>query len=200
MQSIYLADIRRIAPFFESYAVLLRPERREKMMGYRFMDDRLRCLAGGLLLEQAAEGREIRFTENGMPFLPEGPYVSLSHSGNFACLAVSASAPLGIDIEQQRDKDLARLGKTAFHPLEYDFFMQEPDAVRFYDLWTLKESYVKMIGSGFSIEPSSFCVLPEKMLLPQEGMPFMRNFDCIDGYSLALCAMEPIEACIAGQI
>ena len=144
-------------------------------------------------MEEAAEGREIHFTENGKPFLPGGPHISLSHSGNFACIAVSSSSPVGIDIEQQRDEDFTGVGKTAFHPLEYDFFLQNPGAVRFYNLWTLKESYVKMIGAGFSTEPSGFCVLPGKLILPRKEIPFMQNLDCIDGYSLALCAAGPME-------
>ena len=193
MQTIYLTDIRRFAQLIDSYTVLLRPERQKKMLSYSLLDDRLRCLAGGILLEQAAEGREICFTAKGKPFLPDGPHLSLAHSGNYVCLAVCVSGPVGIDIEEQRDVNYSDLGKTAFHQAEYDFLMQEPGAGRFYDLWTLKESYVKMIGSGFSIEPSSFCVLPDKHILP-EGIPFMQNFNFIKGYSLALCAMEPIEA------
>ena len=194
MQTIYITDIRRIAPFFDSYAALLRPERREKMLGYNFLKDRLRCLTGGLLMEEVTGGREIHYTGNGKPFLPEGPHISLSHSGDFVCLAVCASAPVGIDIEHQRDQDFIALGKTAFHPIEYDFFMQEPRAVRFYDLWTQKESYVKMIGSGLSIEPASFCVLPGKLVLPRSGVPYIQNLDIMKGYSMAVCAGEPIEA------
>jgi 4'-phosphopantetheinyl transferase len=106
---------------------------------------------------------------------------------------------VGIDIEEHREGDLTSMGKIAFHREEYDYFLQEPTASRFYELWTLKESYVKMIGSGFSIEPSSFCVLPGKFILPGEGTPFMRNFSCIDGYSLAICAGEPIDAEIINE-
>jgi 4'-phosphopantetheinyl transferase len=189
-------DIRGLAPSFTRYASLLRPERREKMMSYRSAGDRLRCLAGGLLVDYIACGQEIRYTEYGKPFLPEGPHFSLSHSGNFACLAVSASSPVGIDIEKQRPEDFAALGKTAFHPAELASLQRESGEERFFDLWTRKESYVKMTGAGFSIEPSSFCVLPEEPVLPFPGTPFFRNFNVIPGYSLALCAEEPVRPLI----
>jgi len=193
MQNIYIVDIRRLAPFFDSCAALLKPERRERMLSYRFMDSRLRCLAGGLLMEKIAGEREIQYTRNGKPFLHGGPYINLSHSGDFVCLAVCVSAEVGIDLELHNDKNFITLGKTAFHPAEYDFFLQEPGKVRFHDLWTLKESYVKMIGSGFSIMPASFCVLPDKWVLPDNEIPFMKNLYHISGYSMAICAREPIE-------
>ena len=196
MQTIYSVNIRDIAPFFDSCAARLRPERKKKMLEYRFFDDRLRSLAGGLLMEQAAGRQEIRHTVNGKPFLSDGPHISLSHSGDFVCLAVCASAPVGLDIERHRNQNFAELGKAAFHPIEYDFFMRDPGPVRFYDLLTLKESYVKMIGAGFLISPSSYCVLPEKMILPSTEKIFIRNlnFSELGGYSLALCSQEPIDA------
>jgi len=207
MQTIYLMDIRILSPFFDSCMALVRPERREKVLSYCFFDDQLRCLAGGLLIERIAKGQEVLYTENGKPFLPEGPYVNISHSGDFVCLAVCGSAPVGIDIEQHRDEDFLCLAKTVFHPSEYDFFMRVPGAARFFELWTLKESYIKMIGSGLSIEPSSFCVLPEKKIFPQGEIPFMQNIysqnldthnlnSFIEGYSMAICAREPIKASI----
>jgi 4'-phosphopantetheinyl transferase len=197
MQTIYIADIRRFAPFVKQLSSFLRPDRLKKMQSYRNPDDSLRCLAGGLLVEQIAQGQEIIFNEYGKPFLPAGPYFSLSHSGDFVCLAVSASSPLGVDIERQREENFAALGRTAFHSAELDFFLQEPAMKVFFDIWTAKESYVKMVGTGFSIEPASFCILPGKMSFPSVQSPFFCNFNFIDGYSLALCALEPIQVSIS---
>ena len=193
MQTIYLTNIRSLAPSIEYYYALLGSKRKEKMMSYCFLDDRLRCLAGGLLLEQIAKGKEIQYTEYGKPFLSDGPYFNLSHSGDYVCLAVSASAPVGIDIERHCDQDFTALGKTAFHPIEYEFLMQEPGYNRFYDLWTLKESYLKMKGLSFIIEPSSFCVLQDCLVLPQGETPYIKNLNYVKGYSMALCAGEPID-------
>jgi 4'-phosphopantetheinyl transferase len=169
------------------------------MQGYRNADDRLRCFAGGLLIEYIAQGREILYNENGKPFFPGGPYFSLSHSGHFVCLAFSSTAPVGLDIEIRREEDFVGLGKTAFHPAELAFLLRQPTADIFYHIWTAKESYAKMIGTGFSVEPSQFCVLPESLALVTEQQPFFQSFSFIDGYSLALCAAEPIQAS-AGEL
>jgi 4'-phosphopantetheinyl transferase len=196
MQTVFFVDIRRLAPFTGRLSPLLRKDRREKMSGYRNSDDRLRCLAGGLFMEYISRGREILYNETGKPFLPEGPYFNLSHSGHFVCLACSFTAPVGIDIEIRRRHDFAALGKTAFHPVERAFFLQQPTMERFFDIWTAKESYVKMLGAGFSVEPSDFCILPESMSLLSEQKPLFHNFSHIEGYSSTLCTPEPIEAAV----
>jgi phosphopantetheinyl transferase len=130
MQTIYLTDIRRLAPLERELVPFLGPERLEKARSYRLPQDRLRCLAGGLLIEGIAQGREIVYNENGKPLIPEGPWFSLSHSGNFACLALSAVSPVGIDIEIRRQEDFEALGKTAFHPTELAFLLQKTPLLR----------------------------------------------------------------------
>jgi 4'-phosphopantetheinyl transferase len=194
MQTIYSVDICRLAPFERDFIPLLRPERREKFWSYRRAEDRLRCLAGGLLLEGIARDRQLAYNENGKPFLPGGPWFSLSHSGNFACVALSATSPVGIDLEIRREEDLEALARTAFHPIELAFFLENPRIERFFAIWTAKESYAKMLGTGFSVEPARFCVLPGNMALLTKEKPYFRSFSHIDGYSLTLCAAEPVDA------
>jgi phosphopantetheinyl transferase len=197
MQTIYFMDIRRLALLERNLVPLLSPGRLEKARSYRLAEDRLRSLAGGILIEGVARGREIVYNENGKPLLPGGPWFSLSHSGNFVCLALSAASPVGIDLEILREEDFDALGRTAFHPAELDFFFQRPGMKLFFDIWTAKESYTKMLGTGFSVEPSRFCVLPENMVLLTEEKPYFRSFSHIKGYSLTLCATEPVDSCVS---
>jgi 4'-phosphopantetheinyl transferase len=196
MQTIYFTDIHRLAPLERYLVPLLEPKRLEKARSYRLREDRLRSLAGGFLIEGIARGREIAYNENGKPLLPGGPWFSLSHSGNFACLALSPTSSVGIDIEIQREEDFEALGKTGFHPAELDFFSKKPGIELFFDIWTAKESYAKMIGTGFSMEPSRFCILPGYAFLFTGEKPYFRSFSLISGYSLTICAAEPIDVCM----
>jgi 4'-phosphopantetheinyl transferase len=205
MQTIFFTNIASLEPFFEHLVLSVRPDRRQKIYSYRNTQDRLRCLAGGLLIEHIGRGKEILYNKYDKPFIPEGPHFNLSHSGDFVCLAVSASSPVGIDIEKHKDEDYLSLAKTAFHPMELAFFLLNPSMERFFKIWTLKESCIKMLGAGFSMEPREFCILPGEqagilpdMFSPENGQGiFFRSFNRIEGYSLALCAAEPIQAAIS---
>jgi 4'-phosphopantetheinyl transferase len=194
MQTIYFVDIRCLAPFERDLALFLRPKRLKKMRSYCQAEDRLRCLAGGLLMEGVAQGRELTYNKNGKPFLSGGPWFSLSHSGNFACFALSALSPVGIDLEIRREEEFEALARTACHPVVLAFFLKNPGIECFFNIWTAKESYAKMIGTGFSVEPSRFCILPENMVLLTKKKPYFWSFNHLDGYSLTLCTAEPVDA------
>jgi phosphopantetheinyl transferase len=59
-------------------------------------------------------------------------------------------------------------------------------------MWTLKESYVKMLGAGLSIEPASFAVKIDGVRASVESDPgaHLRLYE-LEGYSIALCAAHP---------
>jgi phosphopantetheinyl transferase len=214
MDTIQYTRIKPLACIVKPSSLLLSAERCEKMYSYRKQEDRLRCLAGGLLLERIVGDRKLHYTEQGKPFLPEGPFFNLSHSGEVVCIGVSASSPIGIDIEEWQNDDLEALAKTAFHQAEQAFFFENPIVRRFYDIWTLKESYIKMIGTGFSLDPAEFCILPpavqkstqavieipkqysiyqKNRFRPDGHTCFFQKFDLIEGYSLSQCTEKPLE-------
>jgi 4'-phosphopantetheinyl transferase len=208
MQTIFFTGIAPLEQGFGQLAALLSPGRQQKIRSYLKFEDRLRCLAGGLLIDHIGRGKNILYNEYGKPFIPGGPHFNLSHSGDFACLAVSDSSPVGIDIEKQADEDYPALAQAAFHPAERAFFLLNPIAERFFALWTLKESYAKMLGAGFSMDPREFCILPRGKAgnaatcmseLPEMFSPendpglFFHRFNLVKGYSLSLCTAEPVQ-------
>ncbi len=74
---------------------------------------------------------------------------SLSHSGEFAALAVDPTArAVGIDLEVIRPRDFLRLAQAAFAPAECrDAELLQPGLLAryFYQLWTLKEAFAKAL-------------------------------------------------------
>jgi 4'-phosphopantetheinyl transferase len=79
---------------------------------------------------------------------------NLSHSRDLALCAVAAKGEVGIDVEYIRpvlkpEKILERF----FSPGEMEYFHSRPEVMRnraFMSLWTIKEAYLKAVGTGFS--------------------------------------------------
>ena len=92
----------------------------------------------------------------GKPFLFNAPaplYFNLSHSGDFAALAVSSMGDVGVDIEHMRQRHYLKIVERFFHADEKAQLINCDEAERahlFYRLWTLKEAFFKATGLGIS--------------------------------------------------
>jgi 4'-phosphopantetheinyl transferase len=100
--------------------------------------------------------QDLVFTTNqwGKPALASGPHFNLSHSGDKILIALSATGPVGIDIEQIKPAPPYEIAPEAFTPEERDLLAHtEPQdrAEIFYQLWTRKEALVKAIGRGLDL-------------------------------------------------
>lgn len=217
MISIYTCNINRIQKNQYKLLQQLTKKRIEVFFSYKRESDQLRCLAVGLLLDAIlGKKSEDTFLYNsyGKPFLPQGGYFNLSHAGEYAVLAVSDSL-IGVDIEEHVIFDYTSIAEMAFHPDELEIISHANDkAHTFYGLWTLKESYIKYLGTGFSLDPSSFSisltraeaflkkapkdtmpVLPANYSFQNEppiGVNFLR-FTCYPNYSLSICSQKKQE-------
>ena len=171
--------------------------RARKMRSYRKPADRLRCLAGWLLLARVLgndgwlDESRLEYSPYGKPLLRDGPDFSLSHCGDFALLA-AGDAPVGADIEQWRDEDHIRLARAAFHPDELAVLDLADMPRQFYELWVLKESYLKMRGLGMCLNPASFSLRAARDVASSAGREdlFLQQYGDIPGYSVAICSAQ----------
>jgi 4'-phosphopantetheinyl transferase len=192
---IYLADIRAVAPRADEFMRRISagyPGRARKILGCAKEDDRLRSLTAGLLLEEALGAQKARAVlpgEYGKPGVEGGPYFNISHSGGYVLLALDA-APVGIDIERWTDVDCQALAGVSFHEDERALLAREPSARLFFDLWTLRESYVKMLGTGLSADTRSFKVVVEGDSARIDADPGVSLYliRALKGYSIAVCS------------
>ena len=87
------------------------------------------------------------YNEHGAPYLQGGPCFSISHCKQGIAVAVS-DLPIGIDIEGLRTVDEALVRKTMNQEEQSQIAMSQNPEVEFIRLWTRKEAYVKMLGTG----------------------------------------------------
>ncbi len=137
---------------------------------YKFAKDRLRGLvAQGLrnLGLQSLLGIECGLLEfetgaHGKPVLAASiqprVHFNASHSGNWVVVAFAAEE-LGVDVETfERKNDIHAIADRYFHGSELEQLRSSGARFRehFFDLWTLKESYMKARGEGLSLGLSKF--------------------------------------------
>lgn len=87
---------------------------------------------------------------------------NLSHSGDYGAFAFSSFGPVGIDIEKVRPRlRMEPLVRRFFHPEEYTVFsgLDEKAQREFlFRKWTVREAFLKGLGTGLTLDPRSFCV------------------------------------------
>ena len=173
--------------------------RKKKIDRFRFAADRRLSLGAGILLSCALARENLPLGEvaggpHGKPFLKgqAGFHFNLSHAGRLAACAVSGE-PVGIDVEAERPFEEA-LVRTVFHDREAAWARECPEGgdAGYTALWTVKESLMKYLGTGLSLEPKRICVdmgPPVRAaydgLLPG-GLFFTRY--ALSGYQLTVCS------------
>lgn len=144
------------------------PERQRQVTRYRRPFDGHRSLMGDILSRLAicsglqVQNEKLHFGKNefGKPLLddPPGYHFNVSHSGDWV-VCVFADHLVGIDIERIKSIEYS-IAERFFAPTEFGDLMGKPGDQKltyFYQLWTLKESYIKAVGRGLSIPLNSFC-------------------------------------------
>ncbi len=96
----------------------------------------------------------------GKPYSIDDPglYFNMSNSGKLVTIAFSRDTELGIDIEQIRLlPDLDEMIIRNFTSREVSFIngKSEERTTRFFRFWTIKESYLKLIGEGMRLTPDN---------------------------------------------
>lgn len=91
---------------------------------------------------------------------------NISHSGNRVALAFVKEKKIGVDIERMNSlDDYSQIAKNFFLPPESERICAQTDAAKgmekFYEIWTVKEAFVKALGHGLSRSLKSFEVLEQ---------------------------------------
>jgi 4'-phosphopantetheinyl transferase len=121
---------------------------------YTVMHGALRVLLGAITHRQPVP-LEFAVNEKGKPYLTNAdagaPHFSLSHSNGVGLLAVSPSAPIGVDVEFERPGfPCVEIAKRFFHAEESARLVALPPDVQpgaFFAAWSRKEAWLKAHGA-----------------------------------------------------
>ena len=196
------------------YLDLLPASEIEKYRSYRFDRHRKRYLIGRALLRTvlshctglAPNHIEISREDHGRPYiLPSAmtspPQFSLSYTDGLVAAALTAECIVGIDVEHtEKEIDYIEISENYFSTPEYWELKQLPEdqrKKRFFELWTLKEAYVKAQGRGLHIplDEVSFHLRDEMKdppnqysILSEDGLYFqLRSFTPSEFHSASFC-------------
>jgi 4'-phosphopantetheinyl transferase len=150
---------------------ILDPRENERLSRFRFAEDALREAAGrgalrlllGAYLGVPPLQVALLAEPTGKPKVAgqSGDHrieFNLSHSGNWVLLAFARGSRVGIDVEQWKGIEFEEIASEVFTPEEVKEWMLWPVTHRpaaFFGAWTLKESYLKALGTGISKPPRS---------------------------------------------
>lgn len=189
---------------FKQLSNLVSNEKKERMKRLLNSCDVNRTLIGDLLIRSLIcqkykiNNEEIRFKYNeyGKPFVENFSdfHFNLSHSGEWV-VCTTANFNVGIDIEKVSEIEALKLAKEFFSADEfYDISnMNSGEQINyFYDLWTLKESYIKTIGKGLYNPLNSFSIKKEsRALILYKNIPknfYFKQYNIDLNYKLSACA------------
>jgi 4'-phosphopantetheinyl transferase len=157
----------------------------------------------GRYLSIAPERLEFVCGAHGKPRL-SGEYsaleFNLSHSGNLGLYAVAWAQPVGIDLEQEKDKfDIQSMASLCFSEREKSLFDTLPILSHqnaFLNCWTGKEACLKATGRGLSLPMSHFDVLEAdgelvgRWRTPDGAEGSLRSLFAAEGYRAALACQS----------
>lgn len=111
---------------------------------------------------------EIRYFDNKKPYI-KGYHLdfNLSHSDVFFAYVIASSNKMkvGIDIEKIKKMEINSIVDEYMHPQEKEYIysakMDFDKRIRFYEIWTRKEAYLKLFGVGITVALENINVSPQ---------------------------------------
>lgn len=186
---------------------------RQHIFRYRYWQDQQRSMLAMRLIKHVLSKQinvdmkilHIERDSSGRPFVTNPKWkgdFNISHSGDWIILAVSEYGKIGVDIEGIKPIDFS-IAKTFCSQREYAQLQKydyEQKLTYFYSLWTLKESFVKLVGTGLYypinlVEFNLSDIIKKHTILLMKNQEFsfyydyhFKVYDLSNTYKIALCS------------
>lgn len=174
---LHISLIKQNLSFVVSYVDKSRKEKAE-----RFVDekDQLLSLGAAYLMKKYLPKGEIKIMDTGKPYLPNGPFFNVSHSGEYVVFASLSNSEVGIDIE--------RIDENKLDGIRYVLSEEEKkisDSGVLFQIWSNKESLIKCSSNGLKdIKKVKGLPLNGKRII--NGQSYYTKSVIYNGYSLSV--------------
>ncbi len=140
---VYILNIELVKDSFNFVTNYIEPTRRSKALKFVQEKDQLLSLGAGYLLKKYLPSTKIKESKSGKPYLENGPFFNISHSGEYVVLAIGKNWEVGVDIERVDESKLDAI-KFSLQGKEKDVF----DINSLFLMWSNKESLIKCLSLG----------------------------------------------------
>ncbi len=188
---IFFSDVSDID--YDFYFDLMPQDRQERTKKFRFEKDKRLSAGAWGLFQKVLEINKIKNqkfykNEHGKIYCEkENFYFNLSHSGTMVMCAVSEKE-IGCDTEEIKQNN-TKLSERFFTPGEQKSIKTDRD---FYRIWTLKESFIKCLGTGLVTPLQSFEItLGNPPKINKENY-YLREFFVDENYCFSACGEAEI--------
>ena len=162
-------------------------QRREQALKFKHELGKRLCVLAYQLLKRGLdevygikENPVFEYNEHGKPMIVGHPeiFFNLSHCKE-AAICVVSDQPVGVDVESVRSFNESLVRYTMNEAEVKEIESAEDQAVAFIRLWTMKESALKLIGTGISNEM--------KQVLQQKNLQFQTFVDTQRRFVYSIC-------------
>ena len=155
----------------------------EEIRKYKRPQDQKVRLVSHQMKDFLSGGRPITRTEHGKPVC-DGVWFNVSHDGT-CVVGIASAKPVGIDVmDTNMWREIAAF-HSAFTPYERAFIGE--DLQRFYHIWTAKEAFLKMLGTGLRTALESVEIRHGAVYLNGVRQGCALHHEMVDQYQVAIC-------------
>ena len=180
---------------YENFLSIIKKEKQNKIFNILKQDDKKRSILGEILLIKLLSDLNINYksidiykNKYGKPYIKNRElYFNISHSKDFVVCTISNNK-IGIDIEQIREANDSIIKQFATNKeIEYINQNQKYYNKRCFEIFTLKESYFKCLGTNLNHIKKIEFELNDKTIKSSNNKFHFTLINNIDNYIIAIC-------------
>ncbi len=193
-----IENINNLSYFQKDY-LTIKQNKKNAIEKIKNLDDKKRVILGEQLLIKGLQKYyninyddvNIQLNENGKPYISDSKYsnvkYNISHSHDYSICVFSSNA-IGVDIEKIRKVNINIANQFAT-PNEINYILSSENQVfqRFFTIYTLKESYFKMLGDNLNNIKNIEFTINNNTISCSDPKTKFTIINSIDGYIISVC-------------